>query len=192
MTTSEGGMVFARDPDVLSRIRYQRSHGMTTGTLDRQRGHAYSYDVITLGFNYRMDEMRAAMGMVQLEKLPYFNQKRREITAAYRKLLSQEITSVQTPFSEEVKTSAHLMPIILPDNINREHIMATLKQMRIQSSIHYPALHKFSYYQTLFPDINLPITESFCAKELTLPLHPSMTENDVSDVVQGLKHAIND
>lgn len=190
MTTSEGGMVFANDPETLSRIRYQRSHGMTSSTLERQKGHAYSYDVISLGYNYRMDELRAAMGMVQLKKLPEFNKKRRELTAIYRKLLANELPSVIIPFSSESKTSAHLMTIILPVGANRESIMSFLRENKIQSSIHYPAVHMFSYYQKRFGEMSLPVTEEFCARELTLPLHPSLDEKDVKYVVQTLKKSI--
>jgi dTDP-4-amino-4,6-dideoxygalactose transaminase len=66
MTTAEGGMIFCRDEGVFSRVRAMRSHGMTSGTLDRHRGHAFGYDVTMLGYNYRMDELRAAVGLVRL------------------------------------------------------------------------------------------------------------------------------
>jgi dTDP-4-amino-4,6-dideoxygalactose transaminase len=190
MTTSEGGMVFARNEETLNQIRYQRAHGMTTGTLDRQRGHAYSYDVITLGFNYRLDELRAAMGMAQLERLPQFNQKRLALTQLYRKLIAQKTPSVQIPFDDLRRTAAHLMAVILPKNINRQAVMAYLRDKGVQSSIHYPAIHRFTYYQQQFPHVSLPITEEFCDRELTLPLHPFLTDSDVETVTDSLKSAL--
>ena len=190
MTTSEGGMVLAKDSEVLQRIRGMRSHGMTSSTLDRNKGHAFSYDVTMLGYNYRMDELRAAMGLVQLERLPEWNARRRELTRFYRKAITEDIPKVSVPFEPDHETSAHLMPILLPEDVDRERIMDHLRRDGIQTSIHYPPVHKFSYYQERFPGNSLPNTEQFCARELTLPLHPGLTESDVERVVSVLKQAL--
>lgn len=190
MTTAEGGMVIGYDPSVLQRIRYQRSHGMTTGTLDRQRGHAHAYDVIMLGYNYRMDELRAAIGMVQLARLKQWNKQRHELTKFYRKSLADHIPDIIIPFNETYRTVAHLMPILLPENVDRKNIMCQLRDAGIQSSIHYPPAHLFSFYAKRFPNLSLPKTEEFSARELTLPLHPSLKEDDINKVVKALKIAI--
>lgn len=190
MSTAEGGMIVARTPSVRDRLRSMRSHGMTTDTLARDRGHAYSYDVIALGHNYRMDELRAAMGLVQLPRLPEWNRRRKEITDLYRQFLHTHLPEVVVPFDKTDKTAAHLMPVLLPPDTNRQHVMEHLRDDGIQSSIHYPPLHKFSYYKERFPDLTLPKTEEFCNRELTLPLHPSLTENDVEYVVASLRNAI--
>ena len=191
MSTAEGGMVVARDASVLQRIRHMRSHGMTTDTLARDRGHAYSYDVILLGYNYRMDELRAAMGLVQLARLRQWNKKRYELSNYYRQLLDAQIPEVVVPFDQTHETAAHLMAVLLPAKTNRQKVMDHLREDSIQSSIHYPPLHKFSYYQETFPGVMLPRTEEFCARELTLPLHPSLTEDDVKRVVGSLQKALN-
>jgi dTDP-4-amino-4,6-dideoxygalactose transaminase len=188
MTTSEGGMVLASDPEILERIRKQRSHGMTTGTMDRQRGHAYSYDVILLGYNYRMDELRAAMGLVQLSRLHQWNRRRRELTDVYRKNLA-ELQAVVIPFEQHHETSAHLMPIVLPQGTSQHMIMKELRSEGVQSSIHYPPVHSFTYYRERFPEVKLPKTEDFCARELTLPLHPSLHVSDVKCVIDSLRKA---
>lgn len=190
MTTAEGGMVLARDAEALARVRHMRSHGMTTGTLNRQRGHAFSYDVTMLGYNYRMDELRAAMGMVQLARLPQWNERRRELANLYRQSLAAHIPDVVIPFDPTHETAAHLMPVLLPVEMNRQNVMHQLRNAGIQSSIHYPPIHRFSYYRDRFPGVLLPKTEEFCAGELTLPLHPSMTEDDIERVVESLKKAI--
>ena len=190
MSTAEGGMVLARNPSVLQRIRYLRSHGMTTDTLARDRGHAYSYDVTMLGYNYRMDELRAAMGLVQLARLPQWNRKRYELSNCYRQLLDAHIPEVVIPFDQSHETAAHLMPVLLPTQVSRQRVMDHLRNDGIQSSIHYPPVHKFSYYLERFPGVLLPKTEEFCARELTLPLHPSLTEEDVNRVVESLRKAV--
>jgi dTDP-4-amino-4,6-dideoxygalactose transaminase len=191
MSTAEGGMVAARDASVLQRIRHMRSHGMTTDTLARDRGHAYSYDVIMLGYNYRMDELRAAMGLVQLARLPQWNKRRYELSNYYRQLLDAQIPEVVVPFDQTRETAAHLMAVLLPAKVNRQKVMDHLREDSIQSSIHYPPIHKFSYYLEKFPGVMLPRTEEFCARELTLPLHPSLTEDDVKRVVDSLRKAVN-
>lgn len=187
MSTAEGGMVLARDESVLARVRHLRSHGMTTGTLDRDRGHAYSYDVTALGYNYRMDELRAALGLAQLARLEQWNARRCELSNYYRDRLAEELSDVVVPFGRAWETAAHLLPILLPKHADRARIMEELRQARIQSSIHYPPVHRFSYYRQRFPNVSLPNTESFSSRELTLPLHSSLCESNVARVVATLK-----
>jgi len=190
MSTAEGGMVLAREKSVLEQVRRMRSHGMTTGTLDRHRGHAYSYDVTTLGYNYRMDELRAAVGAVQLKRLLEWNMRRRDLAMRYREELAAVLPEIEIPLSGEHPTAAHLMPVLLPAATNRGEIMTALRETGIQTSIHYPPVHLFSYYQSLFPGAKLPITEAFAKRELTLPLHPSLDDQDVKRVVQSLRNAL--
>jgi dTDP-4-amino-4,6-dideoxygalactose transaminase len=190
MTTAEGGIITSRDATVLERIRHLRSHGMTTDTLVRHRGHAYSYDVTMLGYNYRMDELRAAIGSVQLTHLPHWNKRRYELTNLYRHMLADQIPEVVIPFDPTHETAGHLMPILLPTGTDRQEIMNHLRDEGIQSSIHYPPIHHFSHYVERFPGVMLPKTEKFSASELTLPLHPALTEHDGERVVKSLRKAI--
>ncbi|MGI0024285.1 MAG: DegT/DnrJ/EryC1/StrS family aminotransferase, partial [Nitrososphaera sp.] len=172
MTTAEGGMIIGINADVRERIRSLRTHGMTTDTLKRDRGHAYSYDVTLLGYNYRMDELRAAVGITQLPHLTRWNARRRELSALYRQRLAQHVPDIVVPFSDDWKTAAHLMPILLPMGTDRHSIMECLNRRSIQTSIHYPPVHQFSYYRRRFPSLRVLKTESFCEREMTLPLHP--------------------
>ena len=89
MTTGEGGMMVTDNEPYSQRLRLLRSHGMTSLTWDRHKGHAWSYDVVDLGYNYRIDEIRAALGKVQLEKLPTNNERRRHLTQVYRDALQE-------------------------------------------------------------------------------------------------------
>ncbi len=187
MSTAEGGMVISRSLSVLQRVRHLRAHGMSSDTLTRHRGHAYSYDVTMLGYNYRMDELRAAVGLAQLPRLPSWNKKRRHLSNVYRRMMTAEIPEVMIPFDQAHETAAHLMPVLLPTEIDRKRIMDQLRENEIQTSIHYPPVHRFSYYQQNFPGIRLPKTEEFCAREITLPLHPAMTEQDVKKVVDSFR-----
>lgn len=189
ITTAEGGMVLARDPKVLERVRLMRAHGMTATTLDRYKGHAHSYDVVELGYNYRMDELRAAVGLVQLERLAEWNERRRELTALYRRALAG-IEGVRVPFDERDKTSAHIMPVLLPDGTDRRAVMDGMRERGVQTSVHYPPAHLFSYHSKKFPGVTLPVTERFCGRELTLPLYPALTDADVQHVATALEASL--
>lgn len=190
LSTAEGGMLLSKHPELLKRSRMLRSHGMSTDTLTRHKGHAFSYQVSMLGFNYRIDELRAALGLVQLTQLKKWNRKRYELTQIYRRFLREEIPEIGIPFDMQSNTAAHLMPVLLPRRSNRERVMGALRQQGIQSSIHYPCVHRFEYYQSRFPEISLPKSEEFYERELTLPLHPSLEEADIWRVVAALKDVV--
>jgi dTDP-4-amino-4,6-dideoxygalactose transaminase len=190
MSTAEGGMVISRDPSVLQRVRHLRAHGMSTDTLTRHRGHAYSYDVTMLGYNYRMDELRAAVGLAQLPRLPSWNRKRQDLSNIYRRMMTAQIPEVMIPFDQAKQTSAHLMPVLLRKEVDRKNVMDQLRKDGIQTSIHYPPVHLFSYYADKCPEVKLPKTEEFCARELTLPLHPSLGEGEIKIVIESLRKAL--
>lgn len=190
MTTAEGGMVFARQESVIEKVRRLRAHGMTTDTMQRDRGHAFSYDVIMLGYNYRLDELRAAIGLVQLSHLATWNARRRELSEYYRRRFAEDLPGVSVPFQQGHETSAHLLPILLREGEDRGKVMERLRETGIQSSIHYPPVHQFTYYQKQFPGISLPKTEEFFRREITLPLHPTLTENDVDNIISAVRNAL--
>ena len=205
MTTGEGGAVFSTRPDLHERLRLLRSHGMTTLTLDRHEGHASSYDVVEAGFNYRIDEIRSAIGLVQLGRLEGANERRRALTRHYRKCLRDgfeenmrtNIAWVEIPYedfeSREVGVSAcHLMPVLLPAGADRQRVMAAMKSRGIQTSIHYPPIHRFSFH-SMSPRVRcygLQKTDHVAERELTLPLYPQMTAHDVETVCAALREAL--
>lgn len=189
MTTGEGGMVTTNSDELAEKIRLMRSHGMTTLTLDRHRGRAYSYDVVELGYNYRVDEMRAALGLVQLESLAMWNDCRRQHVKYYRELLA-DVRHVSVPFADtdEDDSACHIMPILLGSGLDRSRIMRELRERGVQTSIHYPAIHTFSYYRDRY-SATLPQTEDIASRELTLPLYPTMTNEQIENVVEALATA---
>jgi len=192
MTTAEGGMVVTNDDNLAQRMRRMRSHGMTTVTWDRIRGHAYSYDVTDLGFNYRIDEMRAVLGIVQLDRLPASNKRRRFLMEKYLTGLSQN-RMIVVPFGLGVEdVSYHICPVLLTDGMLRESVMADLRNRGVQTSIHYPPVHLFSLYRERYGCRSgmLPITEDVTQRELTLPLYPSMCEADVEHVLDALEKSL--
>jgi dTDP-4-amino-4,6-dideoxygalactose transaminase len=191
MTTAEGGVVTAADESVVETIRQMRNHGMTSGTFQRFSNRTVGYDVTMLGYNYRMDELRAAVGLAQLKKLTSWNDKRRTLTQLYMQWLSERCPSVGLPFanwraSAEQTSSHHIMPIVLPDNADRQSVIDGLRDVGIQTSNHYPPAHQFSFYRDRFPSVHLPQTEEFARRQVTLPLHPRMEEWQVERVADAL------
>jgi dTDP-4-amino-4,6-dideoxygalactose transaminase len=180
----EGGMLVTDDPELAGRLRLLRSHGMTTLTWDRHRGHSSSYDVLIPGFNYRLDEVRAAVGVVQLGRLPDENAARAQIVARYRDAFHG---LVAMPFAdrEGVTPSHHLAVVLLPDGLDRDAVRAALDELGIQTSVHYPPIHAFTAYRER-PQRPLPRTESVAGRILTLPLYGGMGEEQVEAVVEGL------
>ncbi len=192
MTTGEGGMIVTNDEVAANKMRVLRSHGMTTMSWDRHRGHAWSYDVVELGYNYRIDEIRAAIGRVQLSKLDLNNERRRNLSVLYREQLEELVPSIVVPFNSPRGTSAcHLMPILLPVGFDRIEFMEHLKSNGIQTSIHYPPIHKFQTYTNGgTAHFGLPVTDSVTGREVTIPLFSGLTEKNVADVVHSIQAAI--
>lgn len=189
ITTAEGGMVLARDPAVLGDVRRARAHGMTASTVERLAG-AGSYDVTMLGYNYRMTELNAAIGLVQLPRLKRWNAKRRRLTASYRKLLATICPEVGVPFTTLDVCTHHILPAVLPRGADRQSVATALRAEGIQTSFHYPPIHRLAWYEERFPFVRLPATEEFAARELTLPLHPKMEDWQVRHVVEALARAL--
>lgn len=192
MTTGEGGMLTTNREEIAEFARKTRAHGMTTVTLDRHRGHAFSYDVIGLGFNYRMSEVTAALGLVQLSHLQERNARRRGIVYEYRICLAG-IDGLRIPFAEHPGEPAyHIMPILLPGGADRLAIMKKLREAGVQSSIHYRPVDTFTSYVEagLGPYECLERTHLIGAREITLPLYPSMNAQQVGFVCETLKRAL--
>lgn len=190
MTTAEGGMMIVRDAQRRQRARALRAHGMTTSTLDRAKGRAVGYDVIDCGHNFRMDELRAAMGLVQIDRLLGWNEARRTLAAHYRRVLKQVSPALDVPFADGHATAAHIMPVLLPTGSDRSQVMQRMRERNIQTSMHYPPIHSFSHYRKVFPTPPLPQTEQYCERQLTLPLHPNLSVEDVDRVADALSDAL--
>ncbi len=186
LSVGEGGMLITKNKQLAKRAREFRSHGMSALTLDRHRGRAISYNVSNVGLNYRIDEMRSSIGLVQLKKLKDANRKRAYLVDRYIKKLSS-IKEISIPFQniKNIEPVYHIFPILLSPNIDRVWLINRLKRVGIQSSIHYPIFKNF----TAFKDLNLnpaPIAEDIARRELTLPLYPTMSFSDIDYISDSL------
>jgi dTDP-4-amino-4,6-dideoxygalactose transaminase len=192
MTTGEGGMLTTRRAELAARLGWLRSHGMTTLTLDRHKGHAFGYDVVALGYNYRMSELNAALGLVQLARVRERIERRGVLVGAYRDRLAS-IEGVHVPFARwRGEAAFHLMPVLLPETVERDTVMAALRDAGIQSSIHYRPVDTFTAYREagLGPSAAVPLSHAIGARVVTLPLYPSMSFDQVETVCGALRDAL--
>ena len=186
ISTGEGGIICTNNDDYADFIRKIRSHGMTNATLDRHHGHAYSYDVTDLGYNYRIDEIHAALARCQLNKLKTGNERRRLSATHYKDALSK-IDKIKIPFGNYCfPANYHIFPIFLDKSIDRHSLMVFLREKGIQTSIHYPPIHTFSFYRDFYGQHNLPLTEDIAQHELTLPMYAGITDAQIDYVVDAL------
>jgi dTDP-4-amino-4,6-dideoxygalactose transaminase len=187
----EGGMIVTDDDALAARVRLLRSHGMTTMTWDRHRGHASTYDVLEPGFNYRLDEIRAAMALIQLGRLPAGNAKRAILSDEYVARLDG-VAGLEVVFAarEDRATSAHhLAVVVLPEGLRRDDVRERLTAGGVQTSVHYPPIHGFTAYRGT-AGRPLPRTDALADRILTLPLFPGMTGEQMERVTSGLLDAV--
>jgi dTDP-4-amino-4,6-dideoxygalactose transaminase len=191
ITCGEGGMLITESDELAAQVRLLRSHGMTSVTLDRHRGRAWSYDCTAVGWNYRIDEIRASLAGVQLRRLPELLAARSTVRDWYREALAD--VGVEIPFAghellPRSEVGWHVMPVVLPPGVDRLAIMEALKEDGIQTSVHYPPAHRFSASEQGQPP--LPRTEDLAARELTLPFYPRLRRDEVERVSRALHRAL--
>jgi dTDP-4-amino-4,6-dideoxygalactose transaminase len=191
LSCGEGGLLATSDDHVAELARSRRSHAMTTGTWDRHRGHALGYDVVDVGFNYRMDEPRAALLSARLPGLADDIARRRGLTMRYRELLA-DVPGVQPMYSDEqvALSSCYVMPVMLCDPELRDPLRRLLaERFAIQTTVLYPSINEFSAYSAGGVD-PLPRCEHAARAQLTLPLFPHMGEARQDRVVSSLREAL--
>jgi dTDP-4-amino-4,6-dideoxygalactose transaminase len=165
---------------------------MTTLTWDRARGHAHTYDVVAYGLNYRLDEVRAAVGLVQLDRLPQLNKARERLAGRYRERL-EGIAGLTMPFSRldgNATSAHHLAVVILPEGMSRPMVRASLLDRGVQTSVHYPPIHHFTAYAADVPAGSLPQTNAVADRLLTLPLFAHLRDEQVDEVADAVLAAL--
>jgi dTDP-4-amino-4,6-dideoxygalactose transaminase len=183
LCVGEGGMVSTADDELAGAVRLLRSHAMTSSTWDRHRGHDPAYDIVDIGFNFRLDEPRAALGLSRLSRLDEDIAARRAIVRAYREQLAG-VPGLEIPWSEEaVERGSHFaFPVLLVDREARDRFRDELKAAGVQTTW-YPALHSFSEYRDSTPPGGLPHTTEVAERHCALPLSSTMDERAVEIVV---------
>jgi dTDP-4-amino-4,6-dideoxygalactose transaminase len=184
----EGGMLVTDDDEMAARARLLRSHGMTTLTWDRHRGHASGYDVVEPGFNYRIDEPRATLAIARLARLDADNGRRAAAVNLYRERLERLPGITPTaPAPDGSRSADHLFTAVFDDGVDRDAIREALAGAGVQTSMHYPPIHHFSAYRS---EAELPLTDEYARRAVTLPLFPGIGEEQIEVVVRTLGEAL--
>lgn len=186
ISTGEGGMIVTNNHEYYEKAKLLRSHGMTTLSYERSKGHSTSYDVVKLGFNYRMDDIRAAIGIVQLSKLFDDLKKREIIREKYIEYLGGNVNLI-IPFENYSEfCSNYVFPVVLKNSNaeERDFIRNKLAEAGIQTSVHYPPVHKFAIYKDFTN--NLPRTEYVADNLITLPMYAGLKQVSIEYICNNL------
>lgn len=190
ISTGEGGMFITNNKEMAEKARLLRSHGMTTMSYQRASGHATAYDIVELGYNFRLDDIRASIAIEQLKKLPADLQERIRVRKHYVDGLSK-IKDIAIPFADNNEfVSNYIMPIVLLNSTRekRDKIREAIHAAGIQTSVHYPAIHKFSIYKN--PETHLPQTEYVTDNEITLPMYAALTNKQIDFIIETISNAL--
>jgi len=192
VTTAEGGMAVTRDARLAEAMRLYRSHGMTrdAGAMEHASAGPWYYEQIALGYNYRMTELQAALGVNQLKRLEIFVQRRHEIAQRYLALLDGLPLSTQRPLAGTL-SALHLFPVRLDDASQRARVFDELRAAGIGVNVHYIPVHLQPYYRRLgFGPGMFPDAEAYYAGAISLPMYPDLTDAMQDHVVASLAQAL--
>lgn len=196
ITTGEGGAVTTNDEKLYQKLCMLRSHGVTKdeGVLTKNPGSWY-YEMQSLGFNYRMTDMQAALGVSQLNKLDFFKKRRREVIAMYNKAFA-DMRYLKTPYEPENVCSCFHLYVTQIDfeslGKSRAQVMQELRDRGIGTQVHYIPVPTQPYYKKTFgyKDGDFPVAEKYYEQELSLPLYPGLSDDDVNTVIKAVKEVI--
>jgi dTDP-4-amino-4,6-dideoxygalactose transaminase len=192
LSCGEGGLLATDDDDVAELARSRRAHALTASTWDRHRGHAAGYDVVGLGFNYRIDEPRAALLEARLAGLAEDVEARRRIVHRYRALLA-DVPGIVVPYRDDEvdRSSCYVMPVMLDRPEHRDPLRQSMQSEHgVQTSVLYPAIHELSAYRDAATGDGLRRSELVARAELTLPLFPHLSERQQDRVVTALREEL--
>lgn len=193
ISAGEGGMVVTNQKDIGERVKLLRSHGMTSMSYERAKGHNTSYDVVALGYNYRMDDIRASLAIVQLDKLYKDLIVRAQIRKEYENRL-KECGELIIPFlGYEEFSSNYIFPVVLKNGNaeKRNQVRTALQESGIQTSVHYPAAHRFSIYANATKG-ELKNTEYVSDCEFTLPMYAKLQIEEVDYICNTIRKILED
>jgi perosamine synthetase len=190
ITTGEGGMALTDSADFAEKMRMFRGHGITTDFRQREEKGGHFYEMVELGFNYRITDFQCALGTSQLKRLPAWIKRRQEIAKRYDEAFANiaEITPLRT--SQNVSNAYHLYVIKLSDELDRDIIFRELRKNGLGVNVHYIPVHMHPYYKKLHAehniDVKCDVAEEAYKHIISIPMFPTMTDKDVEEVLECL------
>jgi perosamine synthetase len=195
ITTAEGGVVTTEDPDLAARMRVFRNHGLNSDHRQRDEAGSWFYEMVELGFNYRLNDIQCALGLNQLRKLPPWLVRRRAIAAQYDAAF-EDVAAVQPLARVPDTVHGFHIYVVLFDldrlRVDRAAIFRALRAEGIGVNVHYVPVHLHPYYRERFgtgPGL-CPVAEDAYGRMLTLPVTPRMDDSDVADVVDAVRKVV--
>jgi dTDP-4-amino-4,6-dideoxygalactose transaminase len=188
ISTGEGGMLVTNNKGYYERGKLLRSHGMTSLSYERAKGHSTAYDVVELGYNYRIDDIHSAIALVQINKLRGDLEKRKQVREKYIENLKDH-PRITIPFEKNAEfVSNYIFPIVLRDSTAefRDAIRSQLHNIGIQTSVHYPAANRFSIYRQ-YDRGGLKQSEYATDNEITLPMYAKLTDDQIDNITSAIK-----
>ncbi len=196
VTSGEGGAVLTNSDELYERLCLARSHGMTRNQkqMTKESEGGWYYQMVTLGYNYRMTDMQAALLGSQLDKLPMFSERRKQIVERYNKEFSQMPEIIVQTEVDGADTTRHLYILRLnPDklSIGRKEFFEAMAAENIMCNVHYIPIYEQPFYQERgYEDGQCPKAEALYQNMLTLPLYYAMSDQDVEDVITAVKKIV--
>ena len=190
ITTLEGGMITTNDENLAKKLQVLREHGMSKSAIDRESEASWYYDVVDLGYNYRLNELQSALGISQLERVENGIKMRMEAARYYGERLN--LNGIVTPYEAAGRSHIYHLYVIKVDKdkfgLTRDELFKKLSADKVGVSLHYTPLHKLSFYKKFLNSTTnkFPVAEQIYQQILSLPLYPTMTKNDVDYVVDSI------
>ena len=196
ITTGEGGMITTDDPQLAQRMRVFRNHGITSDHRQREQQGSWFYEMVDLGYNYRLTDFQCALGMSQLRKLPGWVGRRQEIARRYNAAFAEIPAIEPLDVREDVVSHAYHLYVIRLNpgqlQVDRATVFATLRAEGIGVNVHYIPVHLHPFYRERFatgPGL-CPVAEAAYERLISLPMFPAMTDEDVGHVITAIYKVI--
>jgi perosamine synthetase len=195
ITTAEGGMITTDDAAMAKRMRLFRNHGITTDHREREAQGAFSYEMIDLGYNYRLCDLQCALGISQLHKLPAWVSRRQEIARRYDRAFREVPEFMPLAQRSGVKHAYHLYVVRLDQKglgMSRAEAFRSLRATGIGVNVHYVPVHLHPFYRERFGTVPglCPVAEAAYEQILSLPIFPRMLDRDVDQVLAALRQLV--
>ena len=188
ITTGEGGMVTTNDDKLAGRLRLFRNHGISSDARQRNASGQWYYEMVSLGYNYRLPDIACALGLSQLRRLDANLARRREIAQRYTDAFTENNSLVVPATRADVNPAWHLYPVRVAENMDRGEFFRALRAENIGINVHYIPVHLHPYYRERFGyrGGEYPIAEKAYRQLISLPMFPAMTDQDVADVIEAV------